>query len=84
MKIPAAIFGLVLEATFLVYCIYMICLLDLHDPFPREWMIPNIFIGAVILAFGYVFASGRHRSFTVFHGEKWREQNRRPTNLTRN
>ena len=81
MRIPAAIFGLVLEATFLVYCIYLICLLDILDPFPRDWMIPNILIGAAILAFGYVFASGRERSFTT-SDEKWREQNRRPTNLT--
>ena len=76
MKIPAAIFGLVLEATFLVYCIYMIYLLDILDPFPREWMIPNMLIGAVILVFGYIFASGRSRALTTFSDEKWSEQNR--------
>ena len=84
MKIPAAIFGLVLEATFIVYCIYLIVLLDLHDPFPREWMVPNILIGAAVLVFGYIFASGRHRSLTGFDGEKWRERNRQPTNFTHN
>ena len=76
MKIPAAIFGLVLEATFLVYCIYMIYLLDILDPFPREWMIPNMLIGAAILAFGYFFASGRSRGLPKISDEKWSDQNR--------
>jgi len=82
MKIPAAIFGLVLEATFIVYCIYLICLLDLNDPFPRESMIPNILIGLAVLAFGYFFASGRQRNLSTFDREKWPEQDRRPTNST--
>jgi hypothetical protein len=84
MKIPAAIFGLVLEATFIVYCIYLICLLDMADPFPREWMIPNTVIGLAVLSFGYVFASGRQRNFTApLDREKWPEQSHRPTNFTR-
>lgn len=84
MKIPAAIFGLVLEATFIVYCIYLICLLDVLDPFPREWMIPNILIGAAILVFGYIFASGRHRSLATFSDEKWPDRNRRTSNFPHN
>lgn len=84
MKIPAAVFGLVLEATFIVYCIYLICLLDVADPFPRDSMIPNILIGVAVLAFGYVFASGRNRNFTTpLDREKWPEQPHRPTNFTR-
>jgi hypothetical protein len=81
MKIPAAIFGLVLEATFLVYCIYMICLLDILDPFPREWMIPNIVIGALILAFGYFFASGSRIS--IFSEDRWSERNRHTSDFPR-
>ena len=81
MRIPAAVFGLVLEATFLVYCIYMIYLLDVLDPFPREWMIPNILIGGAILIFGYLFASGRHRAVGHSGDEKWSESGRRISNL---
>ncbi|HWP25317.1 MAG TPA: hypothetical protein VNL39_03125 [Xanthobacteraceae bacterium] len=55
MKI-SVLFGLVLEASFLVYCMYMIYLLDVLDPFPREWMIPNILLGAVVLTIGYFIA----------------------------
>lgn len=80
MKIPAAVFGLVLEATFLVYCIYMIYLLDVLDPFPREWMIPNILIGAAILGFGYFFALPRNRDVS----ERWPDRNRTRTNFPRN
>lgn len=52
----SVLFGLVLEASFLVYCMYMIYLLDVLDPFPREWMIPNILLGAVVLGVGYLIA----------------------------
>jgi hypothetical protein len=82
MKIPAAIFGLVLEATFLVYCIYMVYLLDILDPFPREWMIPNMLIGAAILTFGYLFASGRAAS--ALDHEKWSNRNHRTQNFPHN
>jgi hypothetical protein len=62
MKISVALFGLVLEAAFIVYCTYMIYLLDILDPFPREWMIPNIVIGAAVLAVGYLIVVRMKRS----------------------
>jgi|DewCreStandDraft_4_1066084.scaffolds.fasta_scaffold22513_2 predicted membrane-bound dolichyl-phosphate-mannose-protein mannosyltransferase len=52
----SVLFALTLEAAFLVYCMYLIYLLDVLDPFPREWMIPNILLGAVVLTLGYVVA----------------------------
>jgi hypothetical protein len=64
MKI-SVIFGLVLEASFIVYCMYMIYLLDVLDPFPREWMIPNILLGAVVLAIGYFIAQRLKRDDAV-------------------
>jgi hypothetical protein len=64
MKI-SVLFGLVLEASFLVYCMYMIYLLDVLDPFPREWMIPNILLGAVVLAIGYFIAQRLKRDDAV-------------------
>lgn len=70
MKISAAIFGLVLEITFIVYCIYMTYLLDILDPFPREWMIPNILIGGAILIFGFFVASWLNRD-EAFTARKW-------------
>jgi len=76
MKIPAAVFGLVLEAAFIIYCIYMIYLLDILDPFPREWMIPNILIGGAILIFGYVVMPRRNRAQATFHEEEWSNRNR--------
>lgn len=70
MKISAAIFGLVLEITFIVYCIYMTYLLDILDPFPREWMIPNILIGGAILIFGFFVASWLNRD-EALTARKW-------------
>jgi hypothetical protein len=64
MKI-SVLFGLVLEATFLVYCMYMIYLLDVLDPFPREWMIPNILLGAVVLGIGYLVAQRLKRDDAI-------------------
>ena len=81
MKVPVAVFGLVLEATFIVYCIYMIYLLDILDPFPREWMIPNALIGGIILIFGYFFALPKHRDIESAREEKWRNSKRHPSDL---
>ncbi|HXF86878.1 MAG TPA: hypothetical protein VNK48_00815 [Xanthobacteraceae bacterium] len=64
MKI-SVLFGLLLEASFLVYCMYMIYLLDVLDPFPREWMIPNILLGAVVLGIGYLIAQRLKRDDAV-------------------
>ncbi len=61
MKIPVAVFGLVLEITFVVYCMYMIYLLDIRDPFPQDWAFPNMLIGVAILGFGFFVISGRHQ-----------------------
>lgn len=57
MKISAAFFSLVLEVAFIVYCIYMTYLIDILDPFPRDWFVPNALIGAGILLFGLFIAS---------------------------
>ncbi len=67
MKI-SVLFGLVLEASFIVYCMYMIYLLDVLDPFPREWMIPNILLGAVVLTAGYFIAQRLKRDDAVNEG----------------
>ena len=74
MKISAAVFGIVLEITFIVYCIYMVYLLDILDPFPREWMIPNMLIGAAILAIGFFIATRLNRGPTT--EEQWSDQKR--------
>jgi hypothetical protein len=76
MKISAAVFGIVLEITFIVYCIYMTYLLDILDPFPRDWMIPNILIGGAILIFGYFIASRLNRDET-FTARKWSNNERK-------
>ncbi len=61
----SVLFGLLLEASFLVYCMYMIYLLDVLDPFPREWMIPNILLGALVLGIGYLIAQRLKRDDAV-------------------
>ena len=76
MKISAAIFGIVLEITFIVYCIHMTYLLDVLDPFPREWMIPNMLIGGAILLFGYFVASWLNRD-QAFAERKWSNTERK-------
>jgi multisubunit Na+/H+ antiporter MnhC subunit len=57
MKVSPAFFTIILEIAFIVYCIHMTYLLDIQDPLPREWMIPNMLIGAAILAFGLFVAT---------------------------
>ena len=74
MKISAALFGLVLEAAFIIYCIYMIYLLDIQDPFPREWMIPNILIGGGVLMVGY-FIAFRMKRISAADGDEFSERN---------
>jgi hypothetical protein len=76
MKISAAVFGIVLEITFIIYCIYMTYLLDILDPFPREWMIPNMLIGGAILIFGFFVASRLNRDET-FTARKWSNNERK-------
>ena len=76
MKISAAVFGIFLEITFIVYCIYMTYLLDILDPFPREWMIPNMLIGGAILIFGFFVASWLKRDET-FTARKWSNNERK-------
>jgi hypothetical protein len=76
MKISAAVFGIVLEITFIVYCIYMIYLLDVLDPFPREWMIPNMLIGAGVLAVGFFIASRMNRRPPNIRDEQLSDHNR--------
>jgi multisubunit Na+/H+ antiporter MnhC subunit len=65
MRISPAIFALVLEITFIVYCIHMTYLLDIQDPLPREWMFPNFLIGAAILVFGLFIAVRLYRDQTA-------------------
>lgn len=61
MKVSPAFFTIILEIAFIVYCIHMTYLLDIQDPLPREWMIPNMLIGAAILAFGLFIATRMNR-----------------------
>ena len=56
MKASVVLFTVILEIAFIVYCIHMTYLLDIQDPLPREWMIPNFLVGAAILTFGYIVA----------------------------
>jgi hypothetical protein len=76
MKTLTAVFGIVLEIAFIVYCIYMTYLLDILDPFPRDWMIPNMLIGGAILIFGFFIASWLHRDET-FSARKWSNNERK-------
>ena len=76
MRVSAAVFGIVLESAFIVYCIYMTYLLDILDPFPREWMIPNILIGGAILVFGFFIASWLSRD-EAFTARKWSNNERK-------
>jgi hypothetical protein len=39
-------------------------LLDILDPLPREWMIPNFLIGGAILALGFAVVSWLNRDET--------------------
>ena len=61
MKVSPAFFTIILEIAFIVYCIHMTYLLDVQDPLPREWMIPNMLIGAAVLAFGLFIATRMNR-----------------------
>jgi multisubunit Na+/H+ antiporter MnhC subunit len=70
MKISSAFFAIILEIAFIVYCIHMTYLLDVLDPLPREWMVPNMLIGAVILAFGLVVAGRLNRDQTTITDRK--------------
>ena len=65
MKTSVALFTVILEIAFIVYCIHMTYLLDVLDPLPREWMIPNFLIGAVILGFGYFVATRLNRGLAT-------------------
>ena len=65
MKTSVALFTVVLEIAFIVYCIHMTYLLDVLDPLPREWMIPNFLIGAVILGFGFFVATWLNRGLAA-------------------
>jgi len=64
MKTPVVVLTLVLEIAFIVYCIHMTYLLDVLDPTPKEWMIPNFLIGAAILGFGYLVVTWLNRELT--------------------
>ena len=70
MKTSVALFTVILEIAFIVYCIHMTYLLDVLDPLPREWMIPNFLIGAVILAFGYFVATRLNRGLATLPERK--------------
>jgi len=70
MKAPVALLTLVVEIAFIVYCIHMTYLLDVLDPFPREWLIPNALIGGAILLFGYFVASWLNRDLALTE-RKW-------------
>ena len=70
MKVSLPFFTIILEIAFIVYCIHMTYLLDIHDPLPREWMIPNILIGAAILAFGLIIAARIDRDQTTLTDRK--------------
>ena len=63
-KVPVALLTIVLEIAFIVYCIHMTYLLDILDPLPREWMIPNFLIGGAILALGFAVVSWLNRDET--------------------
>ena len=66
MKVSPALFTIVLEIAFIIYCIYMTYLIDIHDPLPREWLIPNMLIGAAILIFGFFVATRLNRGTTTY------------------
>ena len=66
MKTIVVLFAVILEIAFIVYCIHMTYLLDVLDPLPREWLIPNFLIGAAILTFGYVVAFGFNHGVSKF------------------
>ena len=70
MKAPVALLTLVVEIAFIVYCIHMTYLLDVLDPFPLEWLIPNALIGGAILLFGYFIASWLNRDLALTE-RKW-------------
>ena len=70
MKVSPAFFTIILEIAFIVYCIHMTYLLDILDPLPREWMIPNMLIGAAILAFGLFIATRLNRGLTILTDRK--------------
>ncbi len=76
MKVSVALITLVVEIAFIVYCIHMTYLLDVLDPFPREWMIPNALIGGAILLFGFIVASWLNRDLT-FPERKWSNNERK-------
>ena len=62
MKVSPAFFAIVMEIAFILYLIHMTYLLDVQDPLPKEWMVPNILIGAAILAFGLIVAAWLSRT----------------------
>jgi len=61
---------LVLEIAFIIYCIHMTYLLDVLDPLPKELMIPNMLIGAAILAFGYFMVTRLSRDVAAMTERK--------------
>lgn len=72
MKNPAAIFGIVLESAFIVYCIYMTYLADIHDPISKDWLIPNMLIGGAVLGVGLFIAMRLTRSVPGNHDDHLR------------
>jgi hypothetical protein len=70
MKVSPAFFTIILEIAFIVYCIHMTYLLDVLDPLPREWRVPNMLIGAAILAFGLFIATRLNRGSTSLTDRK--------------
>ena len=63
MKNSVVFLTLMLEMAFVIYCIHMTYLLDVADPTPREWMVPNFLIGAAVLGFGYLVVNRLNRDF---------------------
>ena len=70
MKTLLAVLTLVVESAFIIYCIYMTVRLDVLDPLPKEWLVPNMLVGAGILAFGFFAVSWLNRNSTTLPERK--------------
>ena len=65
MKTSVVFLTLVLEMAFIIYCIHMTYLLDVVDPTPKEWLVPNFLIGAAVLGFGYLVVTWLTRDIST-------------------
>ena len=77
MKNSVVFLTLVLEMAFIIYCIHMTYLLDVHDPTPKEWLFSNFLIGAAILGFGYLVVTLLNTWLNTWLNRDFQAQDRR-------